>query len=181
MAVVGDATGRQERVPRTRPAPAADRNEADASTAPRSPATGTVEAATAARTRATPRRLSPRAAQRLQATAGNRAVARLVAQRRAAAGPAPSTAPAPTTNGGSGGGSGGGGATDRITDPGQDPKFAALKADVHGKRARMSAHPPPSAEASAAQGAAKPPADDKLAQGKAANAEKMNEIGRAHV
>lgn len=60
------------------------------------------------------------------------------------------------------------------TGPGADPKFAALKRDVRAKQQTLAKHPPPASEASAAQGAAKPPADDKEAQGKAANAEKMN-------
>ncbi|MEV7625086.1 hypothetical protein [Actinoplanes sp. NPDC089786] len=54
------------------------------------------------------------------------------------------------------------------------PKFAALKSDVKGKQNTLAAHPPPASKANAAQAAAKPPADDKQAQGKAANAEKMN-------
>ena len=58
--------------------------------------------------------------------------------------------------------------------PNSDPKFAALKADVRGKQQSMSSHPPAASEANAAQGAAKPPQDDKEAQGKTANAEKMN-------
>ncbi|RGC65803.1 hypothetical protein C5N14_27000 [Micromonospora sp. MW-13] len=58
--------------------------------------------------------------------------------------------------------------------PQADPKFAALKADVRGKQQVLGAHPPATAEASKAQGAAKAPQDDKEAQGKAANAEKMN-------
>ncbi|MER5704946.1 hypothetical protein ABT023_23780 [Micromonospora sp. NPDC002296] len=58
--------------------------------------------------------------------------------------------------------------------PQADPKFAALKADVRGKQQVLGAHPPAAAEASKAQGAAKAPQDDKEAQGKAANAEKMN-------
>lgn len=58
--------------------------------------------------------------------------------------------------------------------PEADPKFGALKADVRGKQQVMSAHPPATSEASKAQGAAKPPQDDKEAQGKTANAEKMN-------
>jgi hypothetical protein len=57
-----------------------------------------------------------------------------------------------------------------------DPKFAVLKLDVHTKGRHVSAsHPPPKSEAGSAQGAAKPPADDKVAQGKVANAEKMND------
>ena len=54
------------------------------------------------------------------------------------------------------------------------PKFSALKSDVKGKQRSLAAHPPPASKANAAQAAAKPPADDKQAQGKAANAEKMN-------
>lgn len=86
-------------------------------------------------------RLDPRVVQRLQASAGNRAV----------------TA-----------------ALTRQPGPESDPKFAALKSDVHRKQHLLSAHPPAKTEAGAAQAAAKPPADDILAQGKAANAEKMN-------
>lgn len=57
---------------------------------------------------------------------------------------------------------------------GSDPKFAALRADVHRKQRAMSTHPPAASEAAAAARAAVPPQDDKQAQGKAANAEKMN-------
>ncbi|MEV4847657.1 hypothetical protein AB0K20_31160 [Micromonospora matsumotoense] len=66
------------------------------------------------------------------------------------------------------------GATVRRPGPNADPKFAALKANVRGKQQVLGAHPPASAEAARAQGAAKPPQDDREAQGKAANAEKMN-------
>ncbi|MDW6066232.1 hypothetical protein SAZ11_61225 [Streptomyces sp. FXJ1.4098] len=60
--------------------------------------------------------------------------------------------------------------------PSADPKFATLKKDVQRKkRSVASSHPPPKAEAGAAQDAARPPKDDEEAQGKAANAEKMNE------
>ncbi|MFL6117411.1 MAG: hypothetical protein ACJ786_39575 [Catenulispora sp.] len=58
--------------------------------------------------------------------------------------------------------------------PGTDPKFAALRRDVTASQGRMAAHPPATAESAAAQHAAQPPQDDKLAQGKVANAEKMN-------
>jgi hypothetical protein len=124
-------------------------------------------------------------AQRLQAAAGNRAVSALLSRRRPAAarpvrprpvvGPRPAMGPRPVVGppavaqrlatGEAGTVRGG---------PASDPKFAALTADVRGKQQRMSAHPPATAEARAAQGAAKPPQDDKEAQGKAANAEKMN-------
>ncbi len=127
--------------------------------------------------------LSVRNAVLLQRQAGNRATARLVAQRRkttpvAAQSPAAqspavqSPAAGPTTADvdslavqrlvtGRGG-------------PSQDPKFTALKRDVKSKQQTLGKHPPPKTEADAAQGAAKPPQDDKEAQGKAANAEKMN-------
>ncbi|MGW5443563.1 hypothetical protein [Streptomyces asiaticus] len=60
--------------------------------------------------------------------------------------------------------------------PGADPKFATLKKDVRSKKRSVAAsHPPPKAEAGAAQDAARPPKDDEEAQGKTANAEKMNE------
>ncbi len=49
-----------------------------------------------------------------------------------------------------------------------------MKADVHGKQKVLAAHPPAKTEAAKAQGAAMPPQDDVEAQGKAANAEKMN-------
>ncbi len=165
--------------------------------------------------------LSPAVAQRLQAAAGNRAVAALVAQRRAAAART-SAAGSRARSGGAGkrpGGDGvagpgvaaqslGAGASSSAatvanpaavgpveatpveaapvqrlaTDAGpghrpgpqSDPKFAALKADVHGKQKLLAAHPSASSEAAEAQGAARPPQDDKEAQGKAANAEKMN-------
>ncbi|MEV1063921.1 HPC2 multi-domain protein [Streptomyces sp. NPDC050263] len=53
-------------------------------------------------------------------------------------------------------------------------KLATLKSDIRNKQKTMSAHKPPATAAQAAQAAAKPPQDDKQAQGKAANAEKMN-------
>jgi hypothetical protein len=65
----------------------------------------------------------------------------------------------------------------RVARPHTDkaPQFAALKRDVHAKKRRVaSSHPPPRAEAVSAQAAARPPADDKVAQGKAANADKMD-------
>ncbi|MEV6805328.1 hypothetical protein [Streptomyces sp. NPDC051129] len=60
--------------------------------------------------------------------------------------------------------------------PEADPKFVSLKKDVqHKKRALGASHPPPRAEATSAQEASVPPKDDAEAQGKTANAEKMNE------
>jgi hypothetical protein len=66
--------------------------------------------------------------------------------------------------------------TKQVRGPRSDPKFAALKKDVqHKKRTVAASHPPPHKEAAAAQEAALPPRDDDVAQGKTANAEKMNE------
>lgn len=59
--------------------------------------------------------------------------------------------------------------------PHADPKFVALKKDVRGKkRALAASHRPAGVEAGAAQEAAVAPKDDEEAQGKTANAEKMN-------
>lgn len=147
-------------------------------------------------------RLSAGAAVALQRKAGNRAVSHLVAQRRAAVAAKPAASPvsksvtagvkSPATGGAGGGTAAGSGdrgmappaeaSVQRLADgkagtrsgPGSDPKFTALKRDVKSKQQTLGKHPPAKAEADAAQGAAKPPQDDKEAQGKAANAEKMN-------
>ncbi|MCX5111748.1 hypothetical protein OOK13_25020 [Streptomyces sp. NBC_00378] len=89
----------------------------------------------------------PRSVQRLQRAAGNRAVSRLVAQRY--------TAPVKPS-------------------PAQAPGFRKVKADVAAKKVRLAAHVPAATESKSAQDAAVAPPDDKEAQGKAANAEKMN-------
>ncbi|MER6474761.1 hypothetical protein [Streptomyces filamentosus] len=91
--------------------------------------------------------LSPHAVQRLQGAVGNAAVARLVAQRH--------TAPVKTP-------------------PNAAPGFRRVGADVAAKKRTLAAHPPAAAESKSAQDAAVAPVDDKEAQGKAANAEKMN-------
>ncbi|WP_415957211.1 phage tail protein [Streptomyces sp. 021-4] len=88
-----------------------------------------------------------RGIQRLQRMAGNAAVSRLVAQRY--------TAPVKPP-------------------PAQSPRFRSVKADVAAKKTRLAAHAPAAAESKASQDAAVAPPDDKEAQGKAANAEKMN-------
>ncbi|MBW5259634.1 hypothetical protein JGS43_23455, partial [Streptomyces sp. P01-F02] len=88
-----------------------------------------------------------RALQRLQRAAGNAAVSRLVAQRY--------TAPVTPS-------------------PAQAPGFRSMKAAVAAKKTRIAVHPPAAAESKASQDAAVAPPDDKEAQGKAANAEKMN-------
>ncbi|MFB7078485.1 hypothetical protein [Streptomyces sp. NPDC056308] len=89
----------------------------------------------------------PRSLQRLQRAAGNSAVSRLVAQRY--------TAPVKPS-------------------PAQAPGFRRVKADVAAKRTTIAVHAPAATESKSAQDAAVAPPDDKEAQGKAANAEKMN-------
>ncbi|SEB76823.1 hypothetical protein SAMN05216483_0382 [Streptomyces sp. 2131.1] len=88
-----------------------------------------------------------RSIQRLQRAAGNAAVSRLVAQRY--------TAPVKPS-------------------PAQAPGFRSVKADVAAKKQRLAQHRPAGTESKASQDAAVAPPDDKEAQGKAANAEKMN-------
>ncbi|MFF2405995.1 hypothetical protein [Streptomyces sp. NPDC058092] len=88
-----------------------------------------------------------RSLQRLQRAAGNAAVSRLVAQRY--------TAPVKPS-------------------PSQAPGFRKVKTDVAAKKLRLAAHAPAATESKSAQDAAVAPPDDKEAQGKAANAEKMN-------
>jgi hypothetical protein len=130
--------------------------------------------------------MSMRSALLLQRQAGNRATARLLAQRQNTATPPQAPRPQPTATpaqrspapGSAPAGLDGGAAVQRLVagraGPGQDPKFAALKGDIRAKQKSLAAHPPAQSEAKAAQGAAKPPQDDKEAQGKTANAEKMN-------
>jgi hypothetical protein len=93
------------------------------------------------------RGLDRRGVQRLQGAAGNAAVARWVAQRY--------TAPVKPP-------------------PAQAPGFRKVQSDVAAKRQTVAHHPPAAGESKAAQDAAVAPPDDKEAQGKAANAEKMN-------
>ncbi|MER0245234.1 hypothetical protein AAHZ94_25260, partial [Streptomyces sp. HSW2009] len=93
------------------------------------------------------RGLDRRAVQRLQRAAGNAAVSRLVAQRYAAP-----VKPSPA----------------------QAPGFRRVKADVGTKKQAIKQHQPATTESKSAQDAAVAPPDDKEAQGKAAQAEKMN-------
>ncbi|MFI5744431.1 hypothetical protein ACIBBE_00615 [Streptomyces sp. NPDC051644] len=58
--------------------------------------------------------------------------------------------------------------------PAQAAGFRKVKADVAAKRTRIAVHAPATAESKSAQDAAVAPPDDREAQGKAANAEKMN-------
>ncbi|WP_432742694.1 hypothetical protein H7827_03875 [Streptomyces sp. JH002] len=83
----------------------------------------------------------------LQRSAGNAAVARLVAQRYT-----PPVKPSPA----------------------QAPGLRRVNADIGAKRQKLSAHPAPVAESRAAQDAAVAPPDDKQAQAKTQQAEKMN-------
>ena len=99
----------------------------------------------------------------LQSAAGNTAVAGLLAGRgvgvqRLDAGPGGCPPPPVAPPG---------------TMPAQDPKFAELKGDIVGKAKTTKAHPPAGAEVKKAQDAAVAPPDDKEAQAKAAQAEKM--------
>ncbi|MFF3334454.1 hypothetical protein ACFYWX_33725 [Streptomyces sp. NPDC002888] len=101
--------------------------------------------------------LAPQQLRLLQARAGNAAVARLVAQRQTAAPPA-TDAPAPPVK----------------PPPSASPAFQGLKSEVRAKKTAASRHAPAATESKAAQNAAVAPPDDKQAQGKAAQAEKMN-------
>ncbi|MEV5987444.1 hypothetical protein AB0L85_20910 [Streptomyces sp. NPDC052051] len=93
------------------------------------------------------RGLSLQSLRHLQGAAGNAAVSRLVAQRYTA----PVSPP-----------------------PSQAPGMRRVTADIAAKKLKLAQHHPATAESRAAQDAAKAPPDDKEAQGKAANAEKMN-------
>ncbi|MGW0949826.1 phage tail protein [Streptomyces sp. NPDC002623] len=106
---------------------------------------------------APPAGLTPQQLRLLQAGAGNAAVARLVVQRQAAAAPA-ADAPAPPVK----------------PPPSASPAFQNLKSEVQVKKTAASRHAPAATESKAAQNAAVAPPDDKQAQGKAAQAEKMN-------
>ncbi|MEV6824442.1 hypothetical protein [Amycolatopsis sp. NPDC051102] len=106
-----------------------------------------------ARTARPVRRTAPPALLRLQAAAGNAAVTELVTLQRQGC-PAPPVAPP------------------RVT-PAADPKFQSLKKDVGAQARSAKAHPPAGAEVKQAQDAAVAPADDKDAQAKAAQADKM--------
>ncbi|MFF8814842.1 hypothetical protein ACF08Y_22005, partial [Streptomyces pactum] len=139
---------------RARPAPAPSRTDSAASSggtaqrAPAPPATerdasdrAAVSAVTTPRAPGDRHGTDPRTLQRLQGAVGNRAVARLVAQRY--------TAPVKPP-------------------PAQSPGFRKVRSDVAAKKQKVAQHPPATAESQAAQDAAVAPPDDKEAQGKAA-------------
>ncbi|MDT0319361.1 phage tail protein [Streptomyces millisiae] len=92
--------------------------------------------------------LSPGGVRALQRAAGNAAVSRLVAQRYVE----PVKPP-----------------------PAQAPGFRKVQQDVTAKKTRLAAHQPAATESRSAQDAAVAPPNDVEAQGKAANAEKMNQ------
>ncbi|GAB2587193.1 hypothetical protein GCM10027168_19980 [Streptomyces capparidis] len=94
-----------------------------------------------------PQALTPAGVRHLQGVAGNAAVSRLVAQRHASVVKPP---------------------------PAQAPGFRRVKQDIGAKKQKLSQHKPAESESRSAQDAAVAPPDDKEAQGKAANAEKMN-------
>ncbi|MGW2047767.1 hypothetical protein ACWCPF_21685 [Streptomyces sp. NPDC001858] len=106
---------------------------------------------------APPAGLTPQQLRLLQAGAGNAAVARLVVQRQSAGAPV-ADAPAPPVK----------------PPPSASPAFQNLKSEVQVKKTAAARHAPAAAESKAAQNAAVAPPDDKQAQGKAAQAEKMN-------
>jgi APOBEC-like N-terminal domain len=122
------------------------------------------------------RRLTGRAVARLQRGAGNAAVVGLLAdrrkqevappaldaavdpatvQRQAIAAPPPPVAPPGTQ-------------------PNEDPRFTAVKKKVKGGGAVVKKHPTAASEARKAQDAAVPPGNDRAAQAKAAQADKMS-------
>ncbi|WP_328395501.1 hypothetical protein OHS70_09035 [Streptomyces sp. NBC_00390] len=107
-----------------------------------------------------PRALDPRAVQRLQARAGNAAVARLVAK--------PQPAPVQRLDSGSALPVAPTGLT-----PETDPRFQKVAGGIRAKKNALAAHPSTSSQVKAAQDAAKPPGDDKEAQAKAAQAGEM--------
>ncbi|WP_406835700.1 hypothetical protein ACICHK_04015 [Streptomyces sp. AHU1] len=117
--------------------------------------------------------LAPQQLRLLQARAGNAAVARLVAQRQTAAPPS-TTAPAPSPVEAPAPSSSEAPAPPVKPPPSASPAFQDLRSEVRAKKTAASRHAPAAAESKAAQDAAVAPPDDKQAQGKAAQAEKMN-------
>jgi hypothetical protein len=93
--------------------------------------------------------LSPGHLRALQRSAGNAAVSRLVAVQRY-------TEPVKPP-------------------PSQSPGFRKVEQDVAAKKTKLATHKPAATESKSSQDAAVAPPDDVEAQGKAANAEKMNE------
>ncbi|MEU6272061.1 hypothetical protein ABZ871_06510 [Streptomyces populi] len=156
----------------TAPAQAPDRSTAEGAGSPTTVA-GPENSPTAG--------LAPQQLRLLQARAGNAAVARLVAQRQTAAPPSPA-APAPSSAGAPAPSSVEARTPSSAEAPAPpvkppasaSPAFQDLKSEVRAKKTAASRHAPAAAESRAAQDAAVAPPDDKQAQGKAAQAEKMN-------
>ncbi|MGH8899284.1 MAG: phage tail protein [Egibacteraceae bacterium] len=123
---------------------------------------------------ASARALSVRSVQRLQASAGNAAVSLLLTRHGGHGGTGDPGVGTTVQRLASGGGCPAPPAAPPAVAPGQDPRFRAVKADVAAKKKTIGHHPPATSESKAAQDAAVAPPDDKLAQGKAAQAEKMN-------
>ena len=139
--------------------------------------------------------MNARALMRLQSSAGNAAVARLVSGDRGAQQTSNGSGPAADGFGGLEAAATNGSVVasgtlvaQRKGDPGScpppppppapadphaDPKFAKVEADVKGKGKGLKQHPPAAAEAKKAQDAAQPPSDDRASQAKAAQADKM--------
>ncbi|MFZ3474812.1 hypothetical protein ACODT3_01995 [Streptomyces sp. 4.24] len=111
-----------------------------------------------------PRALDPRALQRLQARAGNSAVARLVAPGPARPAPAAPTAAAPAQVQRLDAGSGSLPAAPAGLTPDTDPRFRKAAGDIRAKKDALARHPTAASQAKAAQDAAKAPGDDKEAQ-----------------
>jgi len=112
---------------------------------------------------------------RLQASAGNAAVARLLARPEAS----PSVEAAPVEGlpvqrkGEEGGSCPAPPPPPSPANPKADPKFTKVAADAKSKATDLKKHPPARDEAKKAGDAAKPPSDDKAGQAKAAQAETM--------
>ncbi|WP_052707323.1 hypothetical protein [Streptomyces rubellomurinus] len=154
---------------------------ADGSTAVPGPAVQAVQAVPdrAGPSPSSPSPLSRATAQRLQRAVGNRAVAALVASRRAGPDAGPSSAPPGAHTGEARPEPAAALPVQRRAAGARAPaassaRFQTVASDVRNKKRALAAHPPAARTANAAQAAAKPPADDRVAQGKAANAEKMN-------
>ncbi|WP_369266379.1 hypothetical protein [Streptomyces harbinensis] len=116
-------------------------------TKPKTSSTTPATAATPATPATTHPARAPLSLHHLQRTAGNAAVSRLVAQRYT-----PPVKPPPA----------------------QAPGMRRVNADIGAKKQRLAAHPAPTAESRAAQDAAVAPPDDRQAQAKTQQAEKMN-------
>ncbi|MET2717819.1 hypothetical protein ABXV03_19015 [Streptomyces harbinensis] len=116
-------------------------------TKPKTSSTTPATAATPATPATTHPARAPLSLHHLQRTAGNAAVSRLVAQRYT-----PPVKPPPA----------------------QAPGMRRVNADIGAKKQKLAAHPAPTAESRAAQDAAVAPPDDRQAQAKTQQAEKMN-------